>query len=140
MFGYSLTHDQERSALKLLGLVATADRKVTDNERQYVVDISHDFNASAEGVLDPDDQESLHSICKEFDDETAKRIALVYAARLSMVDGLHKEEAWPGLRQLGEAMDVQEEDVNAIQDWVRRGIEWEKEGRDLLQVPETGEA
>ncbi len=136
MFGYSLSHDQERSVLELLGRVATADREITPAERQYVVNLSHDFNASAEGIFEVDAQRSLEAICASFEDETARRIALVYATRLSFVDELYHQEEWFGIREIGDALGIAENEVLAIEDWVRRGIEWENEGQELLRIPE----
>ena len=136
MFGYSLTHDQERSVLELLGWVATVDREITDDERQYVVNLSHDFNASADGIFQIADEKSLDEICSRFADETAKRLALVYATRLSVVDELYDEDEWLGIRQIGDTLGIPDSEVADIEDWVRRGLEWEDDGRELLHLEE----
>ena len=136
MFGYTLSHQQERAVLELLGWVATVDREITDTERQYVVEISHDFNASAEGVFSITDEKSLDEICSSFGDETAKRIALVYLARLSFIDELYDEDEWLGVRHVGDTLGVSDSDVADIEDWVQRGISWEEEGRRLLKIEE----
>lgn len=139
MFGYSLTHQQERRVLELLGLVSTANREVSEVERQYVVELSHEFNASAEGVFKTSDQDALEEICETFDDETAKRIALVYTVRLGVVDGLYEEDEWLGVRAIGDAFGLPDSDVAELEDWVRRGLEWEEKGRELLDLPSKWE-
>jgi len=134
MFEYSLSREQERSVLELLGWVATADREISSDERQYVVEISHDFNASAEGIFQIGDEKSLDEICSKFDDETARRTALVYAARLSFVDQAYDGDAWLGVREIGDTLGIPDAEVADIEEWVRRGMEWEREGRELLRV------
>ena len=135
MFGYSLTHDQERAVLELLGFVATFDRDVTADEKQYVVELSHDFNASADGIFEADPETTLESVCAAFQDPTARRLALVYAIQLGFVDGLYDEEEWLGVRNIGDALNIPDRDVADLEDWVHRGLEWEKEGRKLLDLP-----
>jgi hypothetical protein len=132
MFGYSLSHDEERAVLELLGRVATADREPTRDEKQYVVNLSHDFNASAEGVFRTDEQKSLAEICEDFQEETARKIALVYLVQLSFVDGLYEEDEWLGVREIGDTLGVADREVADLEDWVRRGLEWEEAGRELL--------
>ena len=132
MFGYSLSHDEERAVLELLGLVATADRDVTKAEKQYVVNLSHDFNASAEGVFKIAEEKSVEEICSDFKEDTAKRIGLVYVIRLSFVDALYQEDEWLGVREIGDTLGVPDSEVADLEDWVRRGLEWEEEGRKLL--------
>ena len=132
MFGYSLSHDEERAVLELLGVVATADREVSRAEKQYVVNLSHDFNASAEGVFSIVEEKSLEEICEDFDEQTARKLALVYAIQLSFVDGLFNQEEWLGVRHIGDVLGVPDAEVADLEDWVRRGLEWEEEGRQLL--------
>lgn len=134
MFGYSLTRDQERSVLELLGWVATSNREISADERQYVVELSHDFNASAEGIFQVGEEKSLDDICASFSDPTAKRLALTYATRLAFVDQLYDEEEWLGVRDIGETLGISEGDVADLEDWVRRGLQWEEKGRELLRI------
>ncbi|MFB6372576.1 MAG: hypothetical protein ABEN55_05590 [Bradymonadaceae bacterium] len=134
MFGYTLTHDQERSVLELLGWIATADRDISSDERQYVVELSHDFNASAEGIFQIGQEKSLDEICARFSDETAERLALMYATRLSFIDEMYEEDEWLGIREIGDTFGIPEGKVAELEDWVRRGIEWEQEGRELLRI------
>ena len=135
MFGYSLTHDQERSVLELLGWVATSEREVSRPEKQYIVDLSHDFNASAEGIFEISEKKSLEQVCSTFAEETAKRLALIYTIQLSFVDGLYEEDEWLGVRHIGDVLGVPDHDVADLEDWVRRGLEWEEEGRRYLDLP-----
>lgn len=135
MFGYSLTHDQKRRILELLGFVATADREVSEDERSYVVNLAHDFETSAENVFRPRDARSLESICEAFDDETVRRIALIHLVRLSFVDGMYREEEWLGVREIGDYLGIPDDDVAEFDSWVQKGLEWEERGRQLLDLP-----
>lgn len=140
MFGYSLSHEQERRVLELLGYVATSDREVTEDERQYVVNLSHDFNASADGIFEIAEEKSLQEICSEFDDETARRIAFIYVARLGAVDGWKERGDWRGVQNVAEACGLSSSDAAELEDWARRGLQWEEEGRKLLGLPPKWEA
>lgn len=135
MFGYSLEREQERSVLELLGFVATRQREISEAERQFIVDLSHDFNASADGIFEVSERQSLEEICRQFEDETAIRIALVYALRFAFIDGLYGEDEWLGVQMIGDAFGIPEEEVTELEDWTRRGLEWEEEGRALLGLP-----
>lgn len=139
MFGYSLSRQQERGLLELLGLAATAGREPSEIERQFIVELSHDFNASADGIFESSDERTLEEICAKFDDPTAKRIALAYMVRLGFIDGLYDQEEWLGIREVGDAFDIPDSELTELEDWVRRGLEWEEEGRDLLDVPSKWE-
>lgn len=139
MFGYSLSHDQKRRILELLGWVSTSDRVVSEGERSYIVNLAHDFDTSAEGVFRITDERSIASICEDFDDETASRIALIHLVRLSFVDALYHEDEWLGIREVGDHLGIPDTEVDEIDDWVRRGLEWEEEGRQLLGLPSKWE-
>ena len=134
MFGYSLSRDEERAVLELLGRIATADRDVTKDEKQYIVNLSHDFDVSAEGIFREDEERSLQDICSVFGDATARKIALIYLVQLAYVDGLYQEDEWLGVREIGDLLQVPDRHVAELEDWVRRGLEWEEEGRKLLEL------
>lgn len=135
MFGYALTHDQKRRILELIGWVATSDREISDDERAYVVDLAHEFDTSAEGVFRIGEERSVESICEDFDDDTASRIALIHLIRLSFVDAMYREEEWLGVREIGDHLGIPDQEVDDFDDWVQRGLEWEEKGRDLLGLP-----
>lgn len=134
MFGYSLSRAEERAVLELLGYVATIDREVTPEERQFVVELSHDFNASSEGVFRIAEEKSLEEIGAALGSQTARRLGLVYGIRLGFVDGLYHRDEWLGIRALSDALRVPDDIVADLEDWVRRGLEWEEEGRELLDL------
>jgi hypothetical protein len=135
MFGYSLSRQEERAILEMMGRVATADREVTAREKQYVVEVSHDFDVSAEGIFALPKEVDLASIGDKFSDDTAKMIALVYTIRLAFVDGLYDSDEWLGVRHLGDVLNIRDGTVADLEDWIRRGLEWEEEGRALMNRP-----
>lgn len=139
MFGYGLTHDQERRILELLGWVATADREISDGERGYVTELAHDFDTSAEGVFRIGEERTVESICEDFEDPTASRIALIHLIRLSFVDAMYQEEEWLGIREVGDHLGIPDQEVDKFDGWVERGLEWEEDGRDLLGLPSRWE-
>jgi hypothetical protein len=119
----------------MMGRVATADRDVTAREKQYVVEVSHDFDVSAEGIFALPEDVDLASIGETFSDGTARKIALVYTIRLAFVDGLYDSDEWLGVRHLGDVLNIPDGTVADLEDWVRRGLEWEEEGRALMNRP-----
>lgn len=138
MFGIAFTYSEERALLKLLGFVAMSDRQVSEAEREYILDTSHNFDVSAEGILEDDSDESLAEICESFESDSAKRLALVRLIELGYVDGAYEEPEWVGIREVAEVMGIEGLDLVALEDWVSRGMEWKEEGRKLL-LPEDHE-
>ncbi|GEM_PF-3468384 len=135
MFEYSLSRDEERAILEMMGQVATADREVTDREKQFIVEVSHDFDVSAEGIFGLPEGRGLEAIAERFSDDTARKIALVFTIRLAFVDGLYDSDEWLGVRRLGDLLKIPDGTVADLEDWVRRGLEWEEEGRVLMGRP-----
>lgn len=132
MFDYHLDYDEKQALLRLVGYLATSDQEINEEERKFVRDLAHDINVSAEGVFEGLDDESLEGLAAAFERESARRVVLVELVDLGMVDGEYFAEEKAAVRQVAEAMDVSEGDVEAIEEWVRQGQQWHREGRELL--------
>lgn len=132
MFTYHLSHDEKEALLKLVGFLATSDDEVAPEERKFVLDLAHDLNVSAEGVFKQGVGDDLDELCSPFDRDSAKKVALVELVDLALTDAEYFAEEKAAVRRVAEQMDISEDVVEKIEDWVRRGQQWHQEGRDLL--------
>jgi uncharacterized tellurite resistance protein B-like protein len=132
MFSFHLNIDEKEALLKLVGYLATSDEEVSGQERKFVLELAHDLNVSAEKVFDGLNEQSLSNLCKPFERESARRIALVELIDLALSDRDYFAEEKAAVRDVAEAMGVPEQDVEAIEEWVRRGKKWHDEGHLLL--------
>lgn len=132
MFAYHLSLDEKEALVKLVGYLATADQEVSPEERKFVLDLAHDLKVSSDGVFDGLDEHSVQSLCALFERDSAKRVALVELIDLALADHEYFAEEKAAVRQVAEEMGVGEDEVDAIEDWVRRGQQWHLEGQKLL--------
>lgn len=132
MFAYHLSLDEKEALLKLVGYLATSDQEVSPEERKFVLDLAHDLKVSSQGVFDDMDQHTLESLCGLFERGSARRVALVELVDLALSDQEYFAQEKAAVREVAETMGVPESEVEAIEDWVRRGQRWHQEGYELL--------
>jgi len=132
MFKFHLSLDEKEALLKLVGYLAVSDDDISPAEHQFVLDLAHDLNVSADGVFEKIDAQSLQKLCAPFTRESARRIVLVELLNLAHSDRIYFTEEAATIQQIAAVMQIPAADVEAIDDWVRRGNQWHAEGHLLL--------
>lgn len=132
MFAFHLSLEEKQAMLRLVGYLASSDREVSPTEQQFVLDLAHDLNISADGVFEQLDAQTLAELCAPFTRKSARRIVLVELLNLALSDHILFTEERAALEEITRLMDIPLADTEAIEDWVRRGNKWHAEGHLLL--------
>lgn len=133
MFYIHLNHTEKRAMLQLVGYLAASDDDVSLAERAFVRELAEALGVSAhDGVFEHLDAHTLAELCGAFTRESARRIALVELIHLALSDDIYFTEEAATIEEIGLLMGIDSQQVEAIDDWVRRGERWQAEGRELL--------
>lgn len=132
MFNFHLGDDEKQALLKLVGYLAASDDHISPVEQEFVRDLARDLNTSADGVFDELDTQNLEELCAPFTRKSARRIVLVELINLALSDNIYFTEEAATIQSIAQIMGVSAAQLDAIDDWVRRGNEWHAEGHLLL--------
>ncbi len=141
LFSHHLTVDERDALVVLLAFMAATDGEVRDVERQFVRELCHRLDVSAD-PFDRVGKESLFDKCGRFRTPRSRRIALMEIIRAAHIDGEYHSSEQKSIRVIAELMDVDGDTLVALEEWVERGMHWQAEGMALAnqgwQPPKAG--
>jgi len=141
MFNYHLSRAEKRAMLKLVGYLAASDEDISLAERAFVRELAEELEISADdGVFEQLDAQNLANLCAAFTRESARRIVLVELINLALSDDIYFTEESATIEAIARLMGIESQVLEAIDDWVRRGDQWQAEGLDLLGLNEDPDA
>jgi tellurite resistance protein len=113
--------------MQLLVLIAKADGKITKEEIDFLNDYSNNTGLDWKELKEI----SLEEILSEFKTFSSKIEVMQELVKLAMIDGDYSDEEKAGVKEIAHILSLPESKVIAIEDWVRRGLEWIAEGQAL---------
>lgn len=141
MFNYHLSRAEKHAMLKLVGYLAASDEDISLAERAFVRELAEELEISADdGVFEQLDAQNLANLCAAFTRESARRIVLVELINLALSDDIYFTEESATIEAIARLMGIESQVLEAIDDWVRRGDQWQAEGLDLLGLNEDPDA
>lgn len=124
-----LTPDEQRALMELLILLAKADGRVDDIEREVLASYADLIDVDLD-TLDGDAE--LEELVAVFSTPASRVIALQELFRLSHLDGWFADSEQSIILDVGALMGVPMELLQKIERWVLDGLAWVARGDDLL--------
>jgi tellurite resistance protein len=132
MFAELLTTREQHQLMKLVAYIAAIDGEVHEQEIEFIQTLNARLQLDPTNWFEEIEDLKLGEICAEFERDKAKRIVLTELINASFADGDYSESERAGLRAIAGSMAVDETGVVALEQWVERGVRWQREGRKLL--------
>jgi uncharacterized tellurite resistance protein B-like protein len=135
MFADTLTVSQKEILIQILCEVAQADQLVSVNEREVIVRYALSLGLSNQQVETAiaESVEVPTAILAALP-EPARRVILIEAQTLAMIDGTYTEAEQEKIAMLAERLNLEPTVSHSIDAYVRRGYDWALEGSRLIEV------
>jgi tellurite resistance protein len=133
MFADTLTADQKDILVRVLCEIAQADQLVSVEEREVIVRYALSLGLNAEQIEQTiEATEVVPGEVLRALPETARRVILVEAQTLAMIDGDYDEVEAAKVAALAGRLSLESDVVREIDGYVRRGFEWALEGSKIV--------
>ena len=135
MLADTLDATQKEILVHVLCEVAQADQFVSVSEREVIVRYALSLGLSTDQVEQAIAQaQVIPDAMLQALPEPARRVILIEAQTLAMIDGTYAETERIKISDLAERLKLEPEVVQSIDSYVQRGFEWALEGSRLIGV------
>jgi DnaJ-domain-containing protein 1 len=135
MFADTLDATQKEILVHVLCEIAQADQFVSVSEREVIVRYALSLGLSTDQVEQAIAQaQGIPDATLQVLPEPVRRVILIEAQTLAMIDGTYAETERIKIGDLAERLKLKPEVIQSIDSYVQRGFEWALEGSRLIEV------
>lgn len=128
------TEEARKNFLKGLIRISKADGNTSLEERQFFTQAALALEISQEVIEILEKTWDEGEIFVDFKTKYESLFFIREAIQLCSVDGVYDENEQHEIRSFGEELGIKVETIEAIEAWVREGLEWQARGNELLEL------
>ena len=131
-----LTTEQSKiNFLKGLIFLSKIDGNTDENERLFFTNASLSLNLTQESLKELDKCWTIEKpIAPNFETNKEKIFFFIQAIQLCNIDSTYTIEEKNLIRSYANSLNFSLDFILKIEDWVERGLKWQKEGNDFLNM------
>lgn len=127
--------ESKENFLKGLIRLAMLDGTVSDEEKNYFLLSAKGFGLSDESILELNKYfTGTEKINISFETKPEKLFFIREGIQICAVDGRYDEKEREEIRILSNELNISNEEVTKLENWVTEGLEWQERGNKLIYL------
>ena len=127
------TEDARINYLRGLIRIAECDENKTSAEEGYIYNIAELIGASYSEIWQAEDKEETDdSVEIKFETKQEKSLFLMQALYMCWLDDDYSDAERNEIFAIGTGLGIEKKEIEAIESWIKRGIEWMGTGAELI--------